>query len=48
MLTLEVAMGIINEVVVAVKDWRMSANKLGISKREMDLFEGVFENRIKL
>ena len=46
MLTPEVAKGIINEVVTAVKGWRVLANKLGISKREMDLFEGVFDNRI--
>ena len=45
MLTLEVAKGIINEVVEAVKDWRVLANRLGITKREMSLFEGVFENR---
>ena len=46
MLAPEVAKGIINEVVTAVKGWRVLANKLGISKREMDLFEGVFDNRI--
>ncbi len=48
MLTHEVARGIINEVVEAVKDWRTLANRLGITKREMNLFEGVFDNRIKL
>ena len=48
MLTSEVAMSIINEVVEAVKDWRVLANRLGIAKREMSLFEGVFDNRIKL
>ena len=46
MLTLEVAKGIINEVVAAVKDWRVLANRLGIAKREMSLFEGVFDNRV--
>ena len=45
MLAPEVAKSIINEVVVAVKDWRALANILGISKREMSLFEEVFENR---
>ena len=45
MLTHEVAKGIINEVVAAVKDWRVLANRLGIAKREISLFEGVFENR---
>ena len=46
MLTYEVAKGIIDKVVVAVKDWRTLANRLGIAKREMGLFEGVFDNRI--
>lgn len=45
MLTLEVAKGIINEVVEAVKGWRVLANRLGIAKREMSLFEGVFDSR---
>ena len=45
MLTHEVAKGIIDEVIVAVKGWRTLANRLGIAKREMSLFEGVFENR---
>ena len=44
--TPEVAKGIINEVVAAVKDWRVLANRLGIAKREMSLFEGVLDNRI--
>ena len=48
MLTLEVAKGIINEVVTAVKDWQVLANRLGIAKREMSLFEGVFDSRITL
>ena len=48
MLAPEVAKGIIKEVVVTVKDWRALANILGISKREMSLFEGVFDNRITL
>ena len=46
MLTPEVAKGIIIEVVTAVKDWRVLANRLGIAKREMSLFEGVLDNRI--
>jgi serine/threonine-protein kinase HipA len=45
MLTLEVAKGIINEVMEAVKDWRTLVTKIGIAKREMSLFEEVFENR---
>ena len=43
MLTHEVAKGIIDEVLEAVKGWRTLANRLGIAKREMNLFEGVFE-----
>jgi serine/threonine-protein kinase HipA len=46
MLTPEVAKGIINEVVAAVKDWRTLANRLGVAKLEMNLFEGVFDNRV--
>ena len=46
MLTPEVAKGIINEVVTAVKDWRILANRLCIAKREMSLFEGVLDNRL--
>ena len=45
MLTLEVATGIINEVMEAVKDWRTLVTKLGIAKREMSLFEDVFDSR---
>ena len=43
MLTHEVAKGIIDEVLEAVKGWRTLANRLGIAKREMNLFEGVFK-----
>ena len=46
MLTPEVAKGIIIEVVTAVKDWRILANRLGIAKREMSLFEGVLDRGI--
>ena len=46
MLTPEVAKSIIIEVVAAVKEWRTLANRLGIAKREMNLFEGVFDNKI--
>ncbi len=42
-ITHEVAKGIIDEVVTAVKEWRILANKLGIAKREMSLFEVVFD-----
>ena len=43
MLTHEVAKGITDEVLEAVKGWRTLANRLGIAKREMNLFEGVFK-----
>ena len=43
MLSPTVAQTIINEVVNAVKNWRFLANRLGITKREMNLFEGVFD-----
>ena len=46
MLTAQIAKNIINEVVEAIKDWRIIANKIGISKREISLFENVFESRI--
>ena len=46
MLAPEVAKSIISEVVAAVKDWRALANRLGIAKREMSLFEGVFDSRV--
>ena len=45
MLTPKEAKGIINEVVEAVKNWRALANRLGIAKREICLFEGVFDHR---
>jgi serine/threonine-protein kinase HipA len=46
MLTRAVAEGILNEVTDAIKDWRTLANRLGIAKRDMSLFEGVLDNRI--
>ena len=46
MLTYEVAKGIIDEVIAAVKEWRTLASRLSISKREMSLFEGVFDKKI--
>ena len=46
MLTHEVAKGIIDEVLEAVKGWRTLANRLGIAKREMSLFEEVFYRTI--
>lgn len=46
MLTHEAAKSIIKEVTEAVKDWRLLADRLGISKREISLFEGIYDNRI--
>lgn len=47
MLTRIVATQIISEVVTAVKNWKILATKLGIANREMDLFGGIFNERIK-
>jgi len=41
------AENIINQVVSAFKNWQNLANKLNIAKREMQLFEPIFEQRIK-
>jgi len=46
MLTHTIAKEIIDKVVAAVKDWHALANRLGITKREMTLFEGVFEKAV--
>lgn len=45
MLNRETAEKIISEVTEAVKNWRELALRLGISKREMDLFSGVLDKR---
>ncbi len=42
MLTAKVAEQIIEEVTVAVRDWRMVAQRIGIAKREQDLFAARF------
>ena len=42
----KVAEDIIREVVSSVKDWRRLAVRLGISKREMDIFAGVLDGRV--
>lgn len=38
---------IIQEVNDAVQDWRSQAIRLGISKREMDVFASVLDSRLK-
>lgn len=43
MLTPDVAKLIIREVVDAVKSWKTLAGRLGIAKRDISLFEGVFD-----
>lgn len=46
MLNRETANNIIHEVVTKVKKWNRLATKLGIAKREIDLFASRFENGI--
>lgn len=46
MLGQKVAEGIIREVINAVKNWRSLAIRLGIPKREIDLFANVLDSRI--
>lgn len=46
MLSRKVAELIISEVIEVVKNWRVLATKLGISKREMEMFSSVFNSRI--
>lgn len=47
MLNQQVAKTIIEEVTETLKDWRTLAGKLGIAKREMNLFAEIFDSRIK-
>mgnify|MGYP000618583100 FL=1 len=47
MLSRKVAELIISEVIEVVKNWRVLATKLGISKREMEMFSSVFNSRIQ-
>ena len=47
MLNQKTAEKIISEVIEVVKGWRELATRLGISKREMDMFGGVFDKRCK-
>ena len=47
MLNRKTAEKIISEVIEAVKGWRELATRLGISKREMDMFAGVLDGRYK-
>ena len=43
----EEANRIINEVKAGVKQWRSIATRLGIAKREMDVFEQVYRRALK-
>ena len=43
----EEANRIINEVKAGVKQWRSIAIRLGIAKREMDVFEQVYRRALK-
>lgn len=45
MLNRKTAEKIISEVIEAVKGWRELATRLGIPKREMDMFAGVLDTR---
>ena len=47
MLNQKTAEKIISEVIEVVKGWRELATRLGISKREMDMFGGVLDRRCK-
>lgn len=46
MLNRKTAEGIISDVAEAVKGWRELAVRLGVSKREMEVFSGVLDGRI--
>jgi serine/threonine-protein kinase HipA len=48
MLNKETATNIVKEVISAVKEWKSLAVKLGIAKREMDIFEPRFEKGLAL
>ena len=47
MLNRKTAEKIISEVIEAVKEWRELVTRLGISKREMNMFAGVLDKRCK-
>lgn len=47
MLNFKSAKKIVSEVIDAVKNWRELAIRLGLSKRELEMFAGVLERRIK-
>ena len=46
MLVPEIAKGIIHEIAVVVKEWRTLANKLDIVKREISIFEGIYDRQL--
>lgn len=47
MLNRKAAKKIISEVIGTIKEWRELATRLGISKRDMDMFTGVLNKRCK-
>lgn len=47
MLNRKTAEKIVSEVIEAVKGWRELVVRLGMSKREMDVFAGVLDERHK-
>ena len=48
MLNRTTAEKIVVEVTEAIKGWRELATRFGISKREMDMFAGVLDERCKM
>ena len=47
MLNRKTAEKIVSEVIEVVKGWCELASRLGISKREMDMFAGVLDGRVR-
>ena len=47
MLNRKAAKKIISEVIGTIKEWRELVTRLGISKRDMDMFAGVLNKRCK-
>ena len=48
MLPKQIALQIIGEVLVAVKDWQILATQLGIAKNEQKQYSTVFEHRLEI
>ena len=48
MLPKQIALQIIGEVLVAVKDWQILATQLGIAKNEQKQFSTIFEHNLEI